>query len=86
MNYSEQIIPISYLKANASKIAKDAKENGKTYIITQNGYAKLVIIGINEYEKTLREINSMEAIIKKERIKSRIVRKKSNKRKNNIII
>ncbi|HJY62984.1 MAG TPA: type II toxin-antitoxin system Phd/YefM family antitoxin [Ignavibacteria bacterium] len=85
MKYSEQIKPISYLKAHASEIAKDANENGKTFIITQNGYAKLAIVGIKEYERTLREINSLEAMIRKEKLHSQILNKSYKKReKNNV--
>jgi prevent-host-death family protein len=51
MKYSEQIKSISYLKAHASEIADDACENGKTYIITQNGEAKLAVLDIKEYQR-----------------------------------
>ena len=52
MKYSESIKPISYLKAHASEIVRDAAANGKSYIITQNGEAKVVVQDIKEYEKT----------------------------------
>jgi prevent-host-death family protein len=52
MKLSESIKPISYLKAHASEIVRDAAANGKTYIITQNGEAKVVVQDIKEYEKT----------------------------------
>jgi len=51
MKYKEQIKPISYLKANASKIAKETKVNDKTFIITQNGEATLAVMGIGEYQR-----------------------------------
>lgn len=44
MNLAENIIPISHLKANASKVVEDAFVNNQTYVITQNGYAKMVLI------------------------------------------
>lgn len=62
MKYSEQIKPISYLKAHASKIAKDAKENGKTFIITQNGEARLAVMDIKEYQR-LQEKLALQKII-----------------------
>ena len=62
MKYSEQIKPISYLKAHASEIAKDAKENGKTFIITQNGKAALALMDIKEYQK-LQEKLALQKII-----------------------
>jgi len=51
MKLSESIKPISYLKAHASEIVRDAAANGKTYIITQNGEAKVAVQDIKEYEK-----------------------------------
>lgn len=61
MKLSESIKPISYLKAHASEIIRDVYENRKTYIITQNGYAKVVVYSIEDYENDLRKINSLEA-------------------------
>lgn len=52
MKLSKSIKPISYLKAHASEIVRDAAANGSTYIITQNGDAKVVVQDIKEYEKT----------------------------------
>ncbi len=56
MKYSEQIKPISYLKAHASEIIDDAFENGNTYIITQNGEAKLALMDIKEYQKLMDKL------------------------------
>ncbi len=50
MKYSEQIVPISYLKDNVAKIAKEL--NGAPLIVTQNGEAKLVVQDIHSYEET----------------------------------
>jgi prevent-host-death family protein len=52
MKLSKSIKPISYLKAHASEIVRDAATNGSTYIITQNGEAKVAVQDIKEYEKT----------------------------------
>jgi prevent-host-death family protein len=51
MNLSEQVKPISYLKANASKMLSDIG-NQQLYVITQNGEAKAVLQSLEEYEKT----------------------------------
>lgn len=52
MRLSSQIKPISYLKANAAKIIRNLGDNGEPMIITQNGEAKVVIQGIENYEQT----------------------------------
>lgn len=50
MSLAENIKPISYLKANAAEIVRNIES--KPLIITQNGEAKAVLIGIDEYEET----------------------------------
>lgn len=68
------------MKAHASEIVNDIYKNRKTYIITQNGYAKVVVYSIDEYEDDLRKINSLQAeLLRKNRTFS--LRKKSNKSK-----
>ncbi len=51
MRYSEQIKPISYLKANAAEVMNKLTESRSPLIITQNGEAKAVIQDIASYEQ-----------------------------------
>ncbi|WP_024592163.1 MULTISPECIES: type II toxin-antitoxin system Phd/YefM family antitoxin [unclassified Pseudoalteromonas] len=52
MSLSTHVKPISYLKANAAKIAAELKNDGEAYIITQNGEAAMVVQSVAEYEQT----------------------------------
>lgn len=52
MRLSNQIKPISYLKAHAAEIIRHLGDNGEPLIITQNGEAKVVIQDIDAYEQT----------------------------------
>lgn len=52
MRYSQQIKPISYLKANAAEVMTNLTESREPLIITQNGEAKAVIQDIASYEET----------------------------------
>lgn len=52
MKLSEQIKPISYLKAHAAEVVRDLKNQQEPLIITQNGEAKMVIQDIHSYEQT----------------------------------
>lgn len=52
MRYSEQIKPISDLKANMAEVMVKLTESGSPMIITQNGEAKAVIQHIESYEET----------------------------------
>ncbi|PHI28895.1 type II toxin-antitoxin system Phd/YefM family antitoxin [Budvicia aquatica] len=52
MRYSQQIKPISYLKANAAEVLTRLTESGTPMIITQNGEAKAVLQDIASYKET----------------------------------
>ena len=52
MRLSNQIKPISYLKAHAAEIIRNLADQGNPLIITQNGEAKVVIQDIESYEET----------------------------------
>ena len=52
MKLSNQIKPISYLKAHAAEIVRRLGEQREPLVITQNGEAKVVIQDIDSYEQT----------------------------------
>lgn len=52
MKLSNQIKPISYLKAHASDIVRGLSSQGEPLVITQNGEAKVVMQDIESYEQT----------------------------------
>ena len=52
MKLSNQIKPISYLKAHAADIVRKLGEHREPLIITQNGEAKVVLQDIESYEQT----------------------------------
>ncbi len=52
MKLTNQIKPISYLKAHAAEIVRKLGEKREPLIITQNGEAKVVIQDIESYEQT----------------------------------
>lgn len=56
MNYTTQIKPISYLKANAAEVLEGLAESREPMIITQNGEARAVlqdVVSYNETQETL---------------------------------
>jgi prevent-host-death family protein len=53
MKLSNQIKPISYLKAHAAEIVRNMNKKNEPLVITQNGEAKVVIQNIESYEQTL---------------------------------
>ena len=50
MNYSTQIKPISYVKANAAQVLRELIESRDVLVITQNGEATAVMQDIASYE------------------------------------
>ena len=52
MKLSENIRPISYLKANAAEIIKQMGEQHEPLVITQNGEAKAVLQDVQSFEQT----------------------------------
>ena len=51
MNLKESVKPITYLKNNAAEVVREAHENGRLMIVTQNGEAKAVVMGVNQYDE-----------------------------------
>lgn len=52
MRLSESVKSISYLKANAADLIDEINKEQKTFVITQNGEAKVIVQDIKVYEKT----------------------------------
>ena len=52
MKFSDQIKPISYLKAHAAEVVRKLSSQMEPVVITQNGEAKAVIQDIKSYEQT----------------------------------
>jgi prevent-host-death family protein len=52
MKLTNQVRPISYLKAHAPEIIDDLEAGGAPLVITRNGEAKAVLMDIASYEKT----------------------------------
>ena len=66
MSLSTQTKPISYLKANAAKIAKELKEDGEAYIITQNGEPTMVVQSVQEFEQTQETLAMLKMLAQSE--------------------
>ena len=50
MRLSEDIKPISYVKANTGKVLEQVNTSGPM-VITQNGEATAVLMGVKDYER-----------------------------------
>ena len=52
MKYSDQIKPVSYLKAHIAEILQRMTEHREPLVITQNGVARAVLQDVSSYEQT----------------------------------
>ena len=50
MNLKGDIKPITYLKNRTSEVVEQVSQ-GRTMVITQNGEAKMVVMGVEEYDR-----------------------------------
>lgn len=62
MRYSDQIKPISYLKAHAAEVLAALAEKREPVVITQNGEAKAVIQDIASYEQTQETLTLLKLL------------------------
>ena len=67
MQLSKNTKPISYLKANAAKLAEELKANGAPYLITQNGEAAMVVQSVQEYEQTQETLAMLKMLAQGEK-------------------
>jgi len=70
MRLSESVKSISYLKANAANLIEEINKDQKTYVITQNGEAKVIVQDIKVYEKN-QETMAMLKLLAMTRDKSK---------------
>jgi len=66
MLLSQDIKPISYLKAKTADVINSVNENKRTIIITQNGEAKAVVQDIKSYENLQNSLNLLKLIVQSE--------------------
>ena len=62
MNLKETVKPITYLKNNAAEVVREAHDNGRLMIVTQNGEAKAVVMGVDQYDEWKRTLALLKLI------------------------
>jgi prevent-host-death family protein len=62
MQYSTQVKPISYLKANAAEVLAQITEAREPLVITQNGEAKAVLQDVASYEETQQTLALLKVL------------------------
>lgn len=66
MHLSQDIKPISYLKAKTADVINSVNDNQRAIFITQNGEAKAVVQDIKSYENLQNVLNMLKLIVQSE--------------------
>ena len=56
MNLKETVKPITHLKNHAAEVVRDVSEEGSLMVVTQNGEAKVVVMGVEQYDSWKRSM------------------------------
>lgn len=67
MKLTENIKPISYLKANAAEVIENLKTGHQPMVITQNGEAAMVIQSVTDYEQTQETLALLKMLAQSQR-------------------
>jgi prevent-host-death family protein len=67
MSKIPNIIPITDLRQDASAVLKRVKSSRKPLIITQRGRAAAVVVSMEAYEKTQKEMDILRLLARGER-------------------
>ncbi len=51
MDRTRDLKPITYLKNRTADLVREVHDSGRTVTITQNGEAKVVIMGVDTYDR-----------------------------------
>ena len=67
MKLSASVKPISYLKANASRLIRELSSNQGTLIVTHNGQARAVVQDIRTFERTQDSLALLKMLTRSKR-------------------
>jgi len=62
--FSEDIIPLSDLKANPGKVIRHVSESHRPVLLTSRGRGVAVVQDLRDYEKAEEECSFMRAVVK----------------------
>jgi prevent-host-death family protein len=51
MRAARDVISITRLKSDAAELVRQASEDGRTIVVTQNGIARAVVMGVDEFDR-----------------------------------
>jgi prevent-host-death family protein len=70
MKINETIKPVSFLKANASRLVDEIAENHSTVVISHKGTAKVVVQDLETYQKDQESLALLKMLAQSSKSKS----------------
>lgn len=64
IRFSEDVIPLSYLKANPGKVIRHVSEAHRPVLLTSRGRGVAVVQDLRDYEKIEEECSFMRAVVR----------------------
>ncbi len=62
INLTEDIKPISYVKAHTAEVLKQVEDKQNPLVITQNGEARAVLMDVKQYQNLMDSINLLKIL------------------------
>lgn len=59
---SEDIQPLSAFRANAASVVQQIRETGRPVVLTQRGRSAAVLLGVEEYEALIDELELLRDV------------------------
>ena len=66
VNYAEDIVPLSSLHADVTRLMSQTRQTHRPIIVTQNGRAANVFLDVTDYQKLIDKLDLMMDIYKGE--------------------
>ena len=63
IDLTKDLIPLSEFRTNASPVLKRLREDGGTVVVTHNGKAAAVMMGVAEYQEMQTTIQDLKAMV-----------------------
>ena len=62
LNLTQDIRPVSYIKAHTAEILRQLDDSRNPVVITQNGEAKAVLLDVHSYQTLVDSLNMMKLV------------------------
>lgn len=62
LKLDKDIKPVSEFRANTAELIEHLKTSGRPLVLTQRGHSTAVVLGVNEYEEMVEEIELLRDV------------------------